>query len=296
MNCSNDESTAAPRFGLSFDGRVHFVDDRVSHPVSFAHVGDLHLPPHPPEAWPPEHRKRIEHWDTRFGHPREALPRLLDDIRAAGVDFVFFGGDTLDVYQPGTAGFLVEQCRARDLTAHFQIGNHDWQDMRTRYRTHELDRALRAAQCEALGRDWSMPGLCYSFEQGGVRFVSLDVPYGKCAAGYAGFLDAEHVEWLAGELAFDGPIVVFHHVPFRLPTLEHRLRYVSPNGWGCVTEDENGRRVRAAIEECPNILGTFTAHMHFRSEDPIGRTCQFMAPPAHAGQWRFVRIAPAAGG
>ena len=167
--------------------------------------------------------------------------------------------------------------------------------MRTRYVTHELDRALRAEQCKALTRDWDMPGLCYSFERGGVRFVSLDVPYGKCEAGYAGFFDVEHVEWLAGELSFDGPIVVFHHVPFRLPTVEFRIEAVFPNAWACVADDENGRRVRTAIEECPNILGTFTAHLHFRSEDPIGRTCQFVTPPGHAGQWRLVKItAPAA--
>ena len=55
--------------------------------------------------------------------------------------------------------------------------------------------------------------------------------------------------------------------------------------------DDDVTRIRRAIENCPNVLGVFAAHMHMRSEDPIGDKCQFLAPPGHNGEWRYVTIA-----
>ncbi len=84
--------------------------------------------------------------------------------------------------------------------------------------------------------------------------------------------------------------VKFTEVPFNAPTVEYRLRAVWGGILGCVAEDENGQRIRSAVEACPNVLGVFAAHAHFRSEDQLGQTCQFMAPPGHDGQWRHVKI------
>ena len=51
------------------------------------------------------------------------------------------------------------------------------------------------------------------------------------------------------------------------------------------------RRVRAAVESCPNLLGIFVGHKHFCSEDPLGATWQFMIGLASDGHWRIVKIA-----
>ena len=51
-----------------------------------------------------------------------------------------------------------------------------------------------------------------------------------------------------------------------------------------------GRRVAGAIENCPNVLGTFTGHSHLASEDRLGQTWQFMTAAAHLGRWRYVKI------
>ena len=296
MPHASQGSTADPHFSLSYDGDVQFMDARVARPISFAHVADLHLPPHPPDAWPPEYRQAIDRWDTEFGHPHQVLPGLLDDVCARGVDFIFFGGDILDVYHSETARLVVEQCRRRNVPACFQIGNHDWQDEHIRYVTHEWDAEVRAAQCEKLSGDWNMPGLHYSFEREGVRFIALDIPYVKRDGRYEGVFDTAQTDWFINRLDYDGPIIVFCHVPFNCPTFAYRLRAVWRDAWGCIAEDENGLRIRSAIGGCPNVLGTFTAHTHFRSEDPLGHTCQFMAPPGHNGRWRYVKItSPLAG-
>jgi len=280
-----------PEFQLYFDGDVQFRDARIEKPVTFAHVSDLHLPPPSPDALRPCYRAAMRWWGVCLGHPREVLPRLLDDICSREPDFVFFGGDNLDGYHPDSAALLVEMCRERGLTAHFQIGNHDWEDERTRYVTHTHTNELRRSMAERLCRDWDMPAPYYAFERDGVRFISLDTIYVRIEGGYAGVFDSDQTDWFVRQLDYEGPIIVFQHVPFSLPTLEHRIRCVLRGVSACIAEDENGKRVRLAIQQCPNVLGMFTGHLHFRSEDSLGSCWQFVAPPAHASEWRYVKIA-----
>jgi hypothetical protein len=96
-------------------------------------------------------------------------------------------------------------------------------------------------------------------------------------------------QWFLNQLRYEGPLMIFHHIPFNRPTLEPRLRTVW-NGAPCVAEDDNGKRIVGAIEACPNILGTFTGHAHIRSEDALGQTSQFTTAPASDGHWRFVKV------
>jgi len=277
------------KFRLYDGGAVQFVDPRTTQPVSFAHVADLHLPPDPPDVWPRRYRRAIEWWDIEQERPNAMLPGLLDEIQAAGVDFVFFGGDILDYYHPETADRVVRLCEDRGLEAHFQIGNHDWETEHIRYVTNDLEPEVRAERSAKVAQHWNMPGLYYSFEKAGVRFIALDTPYERTSGRWMGLFDDTQVDWFTGQLAYDGPVIVFHHIPFNLPSLEHRqLAFL--RGLAGVAEDDNGLRVRNAIETCPNILGTFTGHLHMRSEDPIGGTWQFMAETGVHRCWRYVKI------
>lgn len=271
-------------------GSVQFADPRMSTPISFAHVTDLHLTPAPIDDSQKPYKSAIEWWELTFNHPHQVLPKLFAEIRAAGVDFVFFGGDNIDCYQPQIADRIVELAREYGLKLYFQSGNHDWESMHIRYVTHDHDVALRAATLQKLCRHWNMPAPYYAFELKGCRFIVLDPPYMKSGDSMSGFFGDEQTEWFLSQLRYDGPIVIFHHIPFNRPTLEFRLRSVWGGKVACVAEDPNGRRIVHAIETSPNILGTFTGHAHIRSEDPLGQTCQFMTAPASDGQWRHVKI------
>ena len=273
-------------------GEVYFTEPRVTDTLSFAHVVDLHLPPVDEAAWPARYRHAIEWWNVDSGRPHATLPALLDQVAAAKVDFVFFGGDVLDYYDPATADYVVELCRQRGLKCHFQIGNHDYESDYLRFVTHECDAQVRAANGAKLAEHWQMPGLYHSFEQRGVRFVSLDTPYHKLDCGYGGRFDRAQADWLTEQLSFDGPIVVFLHVPFALPTNELRLRGVWNGNLAGVIEDEQGRRVKNAIAACPNVLGLFCGHTHVRFEDRLGHTCQFITGSGTQGDWRKVTIGP----
>jgi len=274
-------------------GSVQFQDTRIKAPLTFAHVTDLHLTPDPKEATNKPYRHGIEWWDATFNRPHQVLPTLLAEIRAAGVDFVFFGGDNIDCYDPQIAERLAGLVQDYGLKAYFQSGNHDWESLPIRYVTHQYDASLRSENLRKLCRHWGMPASYYSFELKGIRFVVLDPPYMKVGGSWSGFFDDEQTEWFLKQLQHDGPIVVFHHIPFHPPTLEYRLRTVWGGQLACVADDANGQRVLHAIETSPNILGTLTGHAHIRSEDPLGQTCQFMTAPLSDAQWRYVKISDA---
>jgi len=278
-------------FRLYPEGDLYFVDERIESPITFAHVADLHLSPPSLESYPECYRPAIEWYDRRFGRPHRILPRLLDEICDRGVDFVFFGGDNLDVYHSDSASLLKEMCIERGLKAYFQIGNHDWNDANVRFVTNECDLDKREVATEKLVRKWGMPGRFYAFEHEGVLFIALDTPYIPVDDGHAGFFDEIQSIWFIDQLSYDGPIVVFNHIPFLLPTFEPRLRKVFQGRNICIAEDQWGTRVRSSIENNRAILGIFAAHLHFRSEDPLGRTWQFIVAPPQGGQWRYVKIA-----
>ena len=279
-------------FRLFNDGDVYFTDERVTNPVKFAHVTDLHLPPHPPEVWPAKYRHAIDWWNRRFAMPHQALPRILDEAKECGVDFVFFGGDVLDYYHPETADLVVELCRQRGLGAHFLMGNHDWNDDFTRYESSKFADEVRAANSEKLCKHWDMPGVYYSFEYHGVRFIALRSVVRGIVGDGPGWFDTAQVEWFQNQVQYDGPIVVLNHVPFALPSLRHRIMLIWQGSLNCLAaDDENTRSIQEAIENCPNVLGMFAGHQHVRSEDPMGDKHQFLTPPGHNGQWRFVTIA-----
>jgi 3',5'-cyclic AMP phosphodiesterase CpdA len=280
------------KFKLYTDGSLYFTDPRVTETVAFAQVTDLHLPPDPPDLWPAECRHGIAWWDAEFKHPSRRLPGLLDDIGNRNVDFILFGGDVLDTYHPESAARVPRLCRERGLTGVYQFGNHDCEPPHVRYMPNPLTGEIRDDTVARLCEHWDMPGRYYAFERGNVRFVLLDSVYFKKDGMYAGYFDDVQVAWCEDQLRYDGPIIVCHHVPFHCPSVDYRLRLIGAGGGGgCIAADENGQRLRQAVETCPNVLGTFTGHTHLRSEDPLGNTWQLMTGAAANGCWRYVRIA-----
>jgi len=271
-------------------GQVHFTDARVATPISFAHICDLHLPPYRKENWPAKYANAIRWWDDEFEHPNDVLPGLLDQAQDAGVDFVFMGGDNLDIYDPETADRIIQLCHDRGLACYCSFGNHDFETFDIRYITHDNVPAVRQENGDKLLKHWSMPHRYYAFELGPVRFVVLDAPYIIVEGGLGGFYDDEQVDWLADQLRHDGPIVIFYHIPFKVPANEDRLLLTWNGIKGWVAENEACRRIMAAIADCPNVLGTFAGHTHIRSEELIGDKWQFVTAGGGQGAWRHVNI------
>ena len=277
-------------FQFYCNGSVQFADTRVTRPVAFAHVTDLHLPGMPSGDWPAKYRHAIKWWNQNMGYPDQVVPKMLDQISEAGVDFVFFGGDVLDYYDAGAAQHVLDLCRERGLAARFQLGNHDSENEYIRFISHEFDADVFAHNSRKLCEHWKMPGLHYRFDVGQVRFLSLSVEFRSVHGNTGGVIVDTQAEWLLEQLDHDGPLVIFHHIPFGLPTIVPRLKQFWADKLFVMIEDDNGRRIREAIAQNPNVLGTFTGHAHMRSEDPFGNTWQFMTDPGHDGQWRYVRI------
>lgn len=280
-------------FRVYAGGEVHFRDARVTAPVSFAHITDVHLPPVDREGWPARYAGAIDWWDRDGEHPHAKLPRLLDAAADRNVDCVIMGGDSLDVYDARTADHIVDLCARRNLACHFAFGNHDFESYEIRYVSHQHDAEVRSANGRRLAEHWSMPNRYYSFTVGPVHFIVLDALYRPVEGGFAGFYDVQQADWLDGELGHDGPIVVVHHFPFATAVNRERLRLIWNGMCGWAAEDQTGLRVRAAVDRCPNVLGTFAGHSHVRSEDLLGRRWQFVTAAACEGGWRYVRVCDA---
>jgi predicted MPP superfamily phosphohydrolase len=271
-------------------GSLFITDPRVKAPVTFAHVTDLHLTP-ALRSHSLEIRHAIAWWDLTFNRPHRVLPELLRQIKEQDVDFVFFGGDNIDCYDESAADRIVELTAKHRLKPYFHAGNHDWESPEMRYVRHtgSYDASVRDAALRKLCAGWSMPKPYYSFETKGIRFIVLDPPYMKRDGKYAGFFEDEQAQWCLGQLQFDGPIVIVHHIPFNCQTLQERMLKIV-GGPACVAGDPAGTKILSGIERCPNVLGTFTGHLHFRSEDRLGQSFQFMTAPASDLQWRYVKI------
>ncbi len=277
-------------FRVYVPGHIHFRDVRVASPVRFAHITDLHLPPLSRERHPARYAHAIDWWQHEFEHPFARLPGLLDDIKAHDVDFVFMGGDNIDVYDGEMADHIVDLCRRRDLPCYFSFGNHDFESYEIRFITHDIDLAVREANGDRLAAHWSMPDRYYSFEVKGVRCIVLDAVYRPVEGGLAGFYDGAQADWLDDQLRHEGPIVVFYHIPFCTPSNRDRLLLTWNGVRGWAAEDDTGNRVREAIDGCPNVLGAFAGHTHVRSEDRLGNRWQFVTASGNQGAWRYVQI------
>ena len=286
------------------------MDARVTDPVAFAHITDLHWPP-PAADWDEvnsEHQTSscqgvMRNVQTPLRQLQKELAAMVDEIQARGADFVLFGGDNVDCYHPQAARLMLTVCQERGLPAYFVMGNHDWDeeyprgDVKDKLCLHRVitrkyDRELRSRRVRKLMiEDWQMPGPYYSFECKGVRFVILDpwhIPLTEPWDGHIySFYDEEQVNWLIKQLEYDGPIIVAQHVPFNPLTPTYQ-----PEVWvglgGTVYEDDQGRRVRLALENW-NILGIIVGHKHIlmTREDPLGNTWQFMTEPSGENGYRY---------
>ncbi len=287
------------------------MDRRVTAPVSFTQISDVHLYP------PPDDRDSINEayrqiscngslraLETPYNTLVAQLAAMLDEVKARRDDFVLWTGDILDTYDPETASLVVELCRERGLPCYFQMGNHDWDfgwtpgDTSTRLPATMFDIEMRNKQARKMMiQDWGMPGLYYSFERSGVKFISADTMHRTLRdpsdgpINPASTYDQAQAEWIIDQLKWDGPMVLFQHVPFNPTTPDYQVEPWKSFVYGCVNEEDPiTRRVAEAVKTCPNLLGVFVGHKHRRAEDPLGSTWQFMIGLAAEGQSRRVVI------
>ncbi len=269
---------------------VLLQDSRVGDDISIAYLTDLHLSPGAAIAGS-RYSNAIDWWDRAFGQPVGMLQRLLDEIAGAGVDLVIFGGDNLDFYDADVAAEVRQMCTERRLRPCFVFGNHDFEAMETRFVTHDVDAPEREENMAALARIWHMKPPVEAIDLGGVRILLLNMRY--CHNESLGaIIEADVTSQLREQLASSRPTIIFHHYPFVLPSLEHRLRAV----WCGVLAGariEDNEAAFELISSCPDVLATFSGHAHINSEDPFSSEdgpWQFATGAGLDGIWRYIRV------
>ena len=163
--------------------------------------------------------------DSHIGFEKPANPDARATLSAA-VDkiaampgkpaFMIHTGDISHAARTNEFDDALQLIGRAKLDVHYSPGEHDILDPKTR--DAYLERFGKGA-----GGGW------YSFDQGGVHFVSLNNVVDLKKNGL-GSLGAEQLEWLEGDLkgkSASTPIVVFCHIP---------LWMIAPE-WGWGTED-----------------------------------------------------------
>jgi 3',5'-cyclic-AMP phosphodiesterase len=146
---------------------------------------------------------------------RATLDAAIDKILAAPGHpaFMIHTGDVTHTAKPNEFDDAFETIKRTKLDVHYAPGEHDI-----------LDPATRDAYLARFGK--GAGGGWYSFDHGGVHFVSL-VNVVDLKKNGLGSLGAEQLEWLEDDLkgkSASTPIVVFAHIP---------LWMVAPEwGWG----------------------------------------------------------------
>jgi 3',5'-cyclic-AMP phosphodiesterase len=164
--------------------------------------------------------------DSHIGFSKPANPDARSTLDAA-VDkvlampgnpaFMIHTGDITHTAQPQQFDDALQIIGRTKLDVHYAPGEHDI-----------LDPATRAAYLERFGKG-ATGGGWYSFDHGGVHFVSL-VNVVDLKKNGLGSLGAEQIAWLDDDLrgkSASTPIVLFAHIP---------LWMVAPD-WGWGTED-----------------------------------------------------------
>jgi 3',5'-cyclic AMP phosphodiesterase CpdA len=149
---------------------------------------------------------------------RATLDAAIDKVLAMPGDpaFMIHTGDVTHTAQPQQFDDALQMLKRTKLDVHYAPGEHDI-----------LDPATRTAYLERFGK--GAGGGWYSFDHGGVHFVSL-VNVVDLKKNGLGSLGAEQLAWLEDDLrskAASTPIVLFAHIP---------LWMVAPD-WGWGTED-----------------------------------------------------------
>jgi 3',5'-cyclic-AMP phosphodiesterase len=164
--------------------------------------------------------------DSHIGFSKPANPdagatlnAAIDRVVAMPGDpaFMIHTGDITHTAQPKQFDDALEMLKRTKLDIHYAPGEHDI-----------TDPATRSAYLERFGKG-ATGGGWYSFDHGGVHFVSL-VNVVDLKKNGLGSLGAEQLAWLEGDLkgrTASTPLVLFCHIP---------LWMVAPD-WGWGTED-----------------------------------------------------------
>ena len=149
---------------------------------------------------------------------RATLDAAIDKILAmpGSPAFIIHTGDITHTAEPKQFDDALEMIKRAKLDVHYSPGEHDILDPKT-----------AAAYYERFGK--GAGGGWYSFDHGGVHFVSLNNVVDLKKNGL-GSLGAEQIEWVEDDLkgkTDSTPIVLFCHIP---------LWMVAPD-WGWGTED-----------------------------------------------------------
>ncbi|NRA40139.1 MAG: metallophosphoesterase [Planctomycetes bacterium] len=270
-------------------GRVIIETNAVQESVQFIHLGDPHLITDDCQteqltAWARYRRDEV------FVDPDAHFQRVLDMMPLESSDLVVCAGDLIDFYEESQVDYAMEKVKAIPCPFYMTLGNHDYQDVHWQDGKNSSVNPCHIDKDELKKRSdyWSkkighdMPH--WRFEHKGINFVGID---------NASYEFTESALQLLREVAAEDKLyIIFSHIPIALPPLIDRMEFLGGVADYMKTDDPATREFMDIIEGSNNFLGSFAGHSHFKSENKLGDSYQFITADVISNGFREVIIRP----
>lgn len=202
--------------------------------------------------------KRIAHiTDTHFddttalgrgSNPRDNFAKVLEQIKAQGVDSIVFTGD-IGHELPGfeqTYDFLFDSLNAAGLPYKAILGNHDHYDVaKQRYK----------------GATDGDGELYFAYEEGGYKYIYLDSSSTR--------ISPEQHEWLEQQVDTSLKIILFIH---------HPVVGLHNSGMDKIYPLNGRERITRLLQQCKHRVTVFCGHYHMIDARQNGNIIQYITP------------------
>lgn len=296
---------------VAFDemGSTAIYHPAIGQPVRIAHLTDLHVLPDRLDGYDSEFADFIRWQSDELANPNAGVAAACAKVAAACPDLVLVGGDIVDFIDDRAIDYATKLIAGIGAPALYCMGNHErpWsisvdRDLHFHERPSGVARSPRSSSSngkiiqlsqqpieKVLGRlDVAMNPFTgsadYSVIHGSIRILVLDSSQGE--------LSAAQSEWAASQVQDDLPFLILTHVPFPISTLVPRIRILAGEVMLGHILDNAACQAIMKLARLPTFLGALTGHIHARSEDVLGNSCQLLTQPAAFGGYRVVDLLP----
>ena len=230
-------------------------------------------------------------------NPEQAFCQTVALAKARGADVVALVGDILSYPSERGVEWVQEVMEEYDVKYFYTPGNHDWHYEGMEGSSQDLRKEWREKRLDALFQGYDPD--CYGVEVKGVRLLFVD------SSNY--LIEPEQLQFVKREVRRGEPFILFQHIPMYAPSRPVGYGIGHPD-WGAKSDGgyQIERRERwaechtqldydyyDAVTKAPNLLATFSGHVHTFGVDVIAGRPHFTVGANFSAAYCEVMVRPA---
>ena len=199
-------------------------------------------------------------------NPEQAFRQTVALAKSRGADVVALVGDILSYPSERGVEWVQEVMAEYEMPYFYTPGNHDWHYEGMEGGSHDLRKEWREKRLAALFQGHNPD--CYGVDVKGVRLLFVD------SSNY--LIEPQQLQFIKREVRRSGPFILFQHIPMYAPSRPVGYGIGHPD-WGA--RSDGGYKIERrerwaeehtqldydyydAITKAPNLLATFSGHVH----------------------------------